>query len=99
MQNYVVNASIPAVAFRRKMSKTGNFRQNCRFFKNLLVKYNCKERNVHKKLVRMEFSITFRFLFIHCTFQNSAPILPQKMSVFGKNDTRRLSNHSQTYIF
>ena len=50
-----------------------------------------------------KFCIIYHFLFIYCTFQNSALFKhnksAKKLSVFGENDSRRVSNFLQTHVF
>ena len=62
-----------------------------------------KSTNSGKEIITMYVFITFHFLFMHCTFQNSAKFKTIKnaknFSVFGENDSHHLFNFLQTYIF
>ena len=73
-----MNVSVLAAVFHRQFSKNRQFQAKLLVFWNLLVKYNSYNRNVHRKIIRTYLCVTYHFLFIYCTFQNSAPIKNNK---------------------
>ena len=75
---FCVSVFVLAVVFRRQIKKTRQFSLKLWVFQKMLAKCNSKYGNVHRKIIRKYFHITLHFLFIHCTFQNSAPFKNNK---------------------
>ena len=98
-----MNVSVLAVVFRRQFLKTNNFSWNCRFFKN------CRRNTTASTETFIENSLRCNFALHFTSYLSIAlsKILPhsktiknaKKLSVFGENDSRRLSNFLQTHIF
>ena len=89
-----MNVSILVVVFHRQFSKNQ---------RNFLAKCNSYYGNVYRKIIR-----TYSALHITSYLSTAlSKILPhsktiknaKKLSVFGENDSRRLSNFLQTHIF
>ena len=100
---FSVNVSVLAVVFRWQFLKTNNFSWNCRFFKN------CRRNTTASTETFIENSLRCNFALHFTSYLSIAlsKILPhsktiknaKKLSVFGENDSRRLSNFLQTHIF
>ena len=98
-----MNVSVLAVVFRRQFLKTNNFSWNCRFFKN------CRRNTTASTETFIENSLRCNFALHFTSYLSIAlsKILPhsktiknaKKVSVFGENDSHRLSNFLQTHIF
>ena len=79
------------------------FKQNCRLFEN------CRRNTTASKKTFTEIQLRRNFALQFTSYLSIAPskILPhsktiknaKKLSVFGENDSRRLSNFLQTHIF
>ena len=98
-----VNVSVVAVVFRRKFQKTNNFAWNCQFSENCWRNTTASTKTFTENYIRRNFALHFTsYLSIALS-----KILPhsktikngKKLSVFGENDCRRLSNFFQTHIF
>ena len=98
-----MNVSILVVVFHRQFSKNQQFQAKLLVFWNFLAKCNSYYGNVYRKIIR-----TYSALHITSYLSTAlSKILPhsktiknaKKLSVFGENDSRRLSNFLQTHIF
>ena len=95
--------SVLAIEFRLHFKKAEIFRQDCQFFE--ISEWNTAastETFTEKKLghnsvlnITSYLSIALSKILLHSkTIKNT-----KKLSVFGENDSRRLSNFLQTHIF
>ena len=100
---FSVKVSVLAVSFHRKISSTNNFRKNCPFFKICRQNTTASTETFTEKSLGRNSALHFTSYL----FTALSKILPhsktiksiKKLLVFSKNDSRRLSNFSQTHIF
>ena len=98
-----MNVSILAAAFRQQSSKTKNFRQNCQFFEICRQNTTASTKTFPEKElghnsalhVTSYLSIALSKFLPHSKIMKNA----KKLSVFGENDSRTLSNFLQSHIF
>ena len=80
-----------------------NFRQNCRFFENCRRNTIASTETFTENSLRRSFALHFAsYLSIALSkiFPHLKTIkIAKKLSVFGENDSRRLSSFLQTHIF
>ena len=89
--------------FADNFQKTNSFRQNCWFFENCRQNTTASTVTFTENELRRNFALHFtsylsiavsKILFHSKTIKNA-----NKLSVFGENDPRRLSNFLETHFF
>ena len=98
-----MNVSILAAAFRQQSSKTKNFRQNCQFFEICRQNTTASTKTFPEKElghnsalhVTSYLSIALSKFLPHSKTITNA----KKLSLFGENNSRRLTDFLQTHSF